>query len=439
MYKGKNILVFGLAKSGYSVAKLLSQDNTILVLDSKDEEKDKIEELKKLGVKFIKTDNPEDYLNEEFDVVIKNPGISPFHTLIKKAHSLNIPIVNELEVAYHYLKEDTTIIGITGSNGKTTTTTIVYEVLRRMKENVYLAGNIGYPLSSVVPTMANNSILVLEVSDHQLYDCKDFKTDISVLTNLCPTHLDFHGSYENYQKVKKKIFNNHTDKDVAIINGTNSDCLKLTSDIIGIKKYFNGSDAFYKDDYIYLNNEPLINVNDIKLKGIHNYENIMAALLVLQEFDLDKKILQEFLSEFNGVEHRIEFVAKINGVNFYNDSKSTNPTSTITALKTFNNNIHLILGGFERNQDFNELNDYLDNVKVIYAIGETRDRIKEWALKINKDCQVFDNLKEAMKTIKENVIENDIVLLSPASASWDQYKRFEDRGEEFKELVKEME
>lgn len=436
MFENKKIFILGMARSGYNVAKLLCKNNEIVITDKNDQDEDKVRELESLGVKFIKTDNPLEIFDSSFDMVIKNPGVMPFHELLIEANKLNIPIYNEMEVAYHFLPKNIKIIGVTGSNGKTTTTTIIYELLKKMNIPVVLGGNIGYPLSEVIPVIKNGDVLLLEISDHQLINFKDFKTDISVLTNLCQTHLDYHGNYENYKNVKHNIFNHHTEKDIAIINQNNLDSIELTKDIKSTREYFNGQDAFIKDDFIYIKDEKIININDIKIKGQHNYENIMAALLVINEFRLDKNIIKDFFMNFNGVEHRIEFVCQKDNLKFYNDSKATNPTSTITALNSFNEDIYLILGGMQRNQDFHELDNYINHVKKIYAIGEVTDEVFNYAKEKNINCEKCYTLKVAMEIIKNDNLNNGVVLLSPASASWDQYDKFETRGNEFKNLAK---
>lgn len=440
MIENKKILILGMAKSGYEVAKLLSTgNNQIYITDQKDQEEEKIQELAKMNIPFIKTLEPENILDNTFDILIKNPAVFPFHPCVEKARELKIPIVNEMEVAYHYIKNPVKIIGITGSNGKTTTTTLIYEVLKKAGKSVKLGGNIGTPLSQIVSSLEPNDILLLEISDHQLIDMHDFKTDISVLTNLCPTHLDYHGSYENYKNVKRKIFNHHTKKDIAIINATNYDSMKLTENILSTKYYFNNKENYILEDHIYIDNKPVMNTKDIIIKGTHNYENILVTYLLAKVLDIDFLYVNEVLKEFKGVEHRIEFVRELNGVKYYNDSKSTNPTATITALKSFDGNIHLILGGMERSQDFQDLVPYLSKVTCIYAIGEVRKRIMYFAHQNKVKAYEFNTLKEAMTKIKEEVKPRDIVLLSPASASWDQYLKFEDRGNEFKSIVNSLE
>ena len=440
MFENKKIFIFGMAKSGYEAAKLLSKyNNEILITDGKEQDENHVKELTDLGVKVEITTNQIDLIDNTFDYMIKNPGIPANNPVVLKAKELGIKIINEIEMAYHFLPKNTKIIGITGSNGKTTTTTLIYEILKRKYENVYLGGNIGYPLSQIVNDIKDNSILVMEISDHQLCDMYEFKTNISLLLNLVHAHIDFHGSYEIYKAMKKRIFNNHTNTDLAILNHDNSDVLELTNDIVSTKKYFSKTDkldAYIENDGIYYNNELVLKFSDIKLKGMHNYENIMACILAVKEFDVENEIIKEYLSTFKGVEHRIEYVDTINGVDYYNDSKSTNNEATMTALKTFKNPTILIMGGLDRNIPFDNLADYVSNVKAIVCYGETKNKIKEFADNNNVNCYVLENLNEAVNKAYEIAESGDTVLLSPACASWDQFKTFEERGELFKNLVK---
>ena len=442
MFNNKKIFVFGLARSGYEVSKLLSKyNNEIIVCDKTDEDQDKIKELNKLGVKFYKTDNPENLLDSTFNYLIKNPGISDNHPCIKKAQELKVPVTNEVEVGYSFIKDKVTIIGITGSNGKTTTTTLIYEVMKKAGLPVILAGNIGYPLCQIVSNVKENDIVVMEVSDHQLLNVDKFKTNISILTNLSEVHLDFHGNYNNYKQTKKKIFNYHTKDDIAIINSGNKDVLELTKDINSKIITFSSTqdaDICLKDNFICYHNEIILNINNVKIKGLHNYENIMCMIAVCKLYNIKNSIIEEYLKSFNGVEHRIEFVKEVNGRLFYNDSKATNTESTIVALKSFNNDTILLLGGLDRGHSFDPLNDYLKNVKHIYCYGETKNRIYDWATKNKIDCKMFDNLKEATTRAYEISKEKDVILLSPACASWDQYKCMEDRGNEFKDIVNNL-
>ena len=247
--------------------------------------------------------------------------------------------------------------------------------------------------------------------------------------------MDYHGSFENYKAAKKKIFNRHTATDLAIINYQNEDAYELTKDIASSKVYFNDQNNYYNENGIYLDNQKVLDLADIFLKGGHNYENILATLLVVKNFGWDDKIIKEYLAKFYGVAHRLEFVREINGVKYYNDSKATNNEATITALKTFKSPIHLILGGLDRGQDFHELDSYMENVTKIYAIGSTASLICNYAKEINKECFLCETLANALTEIQKNVASGDIVLLSPASSSQDFYVKFEDRGDEFKNIV----
>ena len=440
MFKDKKIFILGMARSGYEAALVLSKDNKVLVTDIKEQELSKVSELEKNNVDVIITEDPVNLLDESYDYVVKNPGIKLDHPVVVKANSLNIPVINEVEVAYHFLP-NVKIIGITGSNGKTTTTTLTYELLKEANLPVHLGGNIGYPLCSLVDKCNDGDILVLEISGHQLHDCRDFKTDIGVMTNLSEVHIDHFGSYDNYKYNKSLIFRHHTDKDIAILNKENNDVLEVTKDIKSKKLYFsskNKANACILDDYIYINDEKIINLNDIKIKGMHNYENIMCALLVAKEFNVSNEVIRKVLTTFNGVEHRIEFVKNVNGIDFYNDSKATNVKSTQIALNTFKNPTILILGGLDRGHSFEGLKDYLGNTKAIVCYGETKGRIKDFADGIGIDCYVVNDIVEATKKSYELASSGDTVLLSPACASWDQFKCFEDRGNLFKKVVNEL-
>lgn len=439
MFENKKIFILGMARSGYECAKLLSKyNNEILITDMREQDINHVKELEKLGVKVKITNTPEDLINGTYDYVIKNPGIKSTHPLLVNARKLNIKIINELETAYHFLNKNINIIGVTGSNGKTTTVNLIYNFLKKEKESVYLGGNIGVPLSNFALNIKENSYLVLEISDHQLCDMYDFKTNVSVLTNISPTHLDFHDSYETYKKIKKRIFNNHTNKDIAIINNDNDESIELTNDINSNKIYF-GKDTtnkcYYDDKAIYYNNEPVVNLDDILLKGNHNYENIMASICVVKKYGISNDSIKQVLKEFKGVEHRLEFVKEYNNIKFYNDSKATNCVSTNIALKSFKEPIILILGGLDRGHSFYDLKDNIKNVKYIMAFGETKDRIEDFSKDMNISCYKAETLKEIMNKVKDVMNDGDVVLLSPACASWDQYEKFEDRGNEFKELV----
>lgn len=441
MFENKKIFILGMARSGYEAAKLLSDyNNEIIVTDGKEQKEELVSELESLGVKVVITSDQISLLDDSFDYVIKNPGIKYDNPVVVKAKELEIKVINEVEMAYSFLDKSVNIIGVTGSNGKTTTTTLISEFMKNSFDNVYLGGNIGIPLSNFVRDIKPNSYLVLEISDHQLCDMYNFKTNVSVLTNITPTHLDFHKSYEVYQMTKKKIFNNHTSDDLAVINKDDEVSMKITDDIKSTKVYY-GHDktnlAYYDEEGIYYDGKLVIKLDDIILKGKHNYQNIMGAIIAVKKYGVTDEVIQKVLKEFKGVEHRLEYVDTIDGVTYYNDSKATNCVSTITALNSFDKPTILLLGGYDRGHSFHDLDDSMKNVKCVVCFGETKNRIEEFCNDLNIKCYKNDTLKEAMNVVKDICTPGDVVLLSPACASWDQYDRFEDRGDEFKKLVRE--
>lgn len=440
--KNKKVFILGMARSGFEAAKLLAKDNEVLITDMKDQDEKQVAILNELNVKVVITKDPIDLLDDSYDLLVKNPGIRKDHPTLIKAREYHIPIINELELAYHYLPKNVHVIGVTGSNGKTTTTTLIYEFLHASGKPAFLGGNIGIPFSQFVLDVKEGDYVVLEVSDHQLCDVKDFKTNISILTNIYPVHLDFHDSFDQYKEMKKRIFAHHTKEDIAIINKDNIEAFNLTKDILSTKKYFSRlgkSDCYLENEMIYYQNEKIIDIKDILLKGYHNYENIMAAILAVKSYGVSNEAIKKVLTTFKGVEHRIEFVKNVKGVAYYNDSKATNCESTKIALKSFQNPTLLILGGLDRGHSFEDLTEAMSNVKYVACYGETKNRIKEYCESINISCDIFADLKEATLACYQKAQANDVVLLSPACASWDQYDSFETRGTEFKKIVNSLE
>lgn len=444
MFEGKKIFILGMARSGYEAAKLLSgRNNKIIVNDNKEEQdQEHVKELIDLGVDVILGSHPDELLTEDIDVIIKNPGIRNDHKYVQKAIEYGIPVINEVEMAYLLMPKDITLIGITGSNGKTTTTTLIYEIIKSVNPNVHLTGNIGFPLSGFVDKVKPKDIVVMEVSIQQLCNVDKFKTNISVLTNFYEAHLDFVGSFENYMNIKKRIFNHHTKDDYAVLNFDNKNVVRVTSDIVSQKKFFSRTDkvdgCYMKGDDIYYLDEFIISVKDLLLQGKHNYENVMAAISVAKILNIDTESIVKVLKSFKGVEHRIEFVRELNGRKFYNDSKSTNVVATQTALSSFDKPTILLLGGLDRGHSFDELQEYMKHVKLVVCYGETKNRIKVFCDSINIKCTVMNTLEESTKEAYKESDEGDIILLSPACASWDQYKDFEERGREFKDIVNKL-
>ena len=447
MFENNKILILGMARSGYQAAKFLAKrGNNVYLNEAKTEDKmdsEQVSELRSLGVNLIFGSHPDDLLDSSFDYLIKNPGVPIDHKYVLKARSLGIEVINEVEMAYRLLPEGVSIIGITGTNGKTTTTTLTYEIMyRAFGEKVHLAGNIGYPLSSILDDVKSGDIIVIECSCQQGENFINFHPHVGVFTNLSEAHIDFMKTYDYYKEVKSRMFYNQSSDDIAIMNYDNSDVMEKLEDVISIKRYFSSKEmidgCYLRGNYIYYYNEEVMNINDIKIKGMHNVENVMAAIMAVKEYGVSNEIIKEVVSNFKGVEHRLEYVGTVNGVEYYNDTEATNIKCAQIALSSFKKPIILFLGGLERGQDFNELTPYMDYVKAIIAIGTCRERVAEYAKSIEKSVYVFEHLVDGFDKASEIAVPGDVVLLSPASASWDQYKECEVRGAEFKGKVKEL-
>lgn len=446
MFENNKIFILGFARSGYEAAKfLIKRGNEVLINDGKEESKvdqEKLKELKDMGVKFFFGSHPDDLLDDSYDYLIKNPGVPIHHKYVEKAEKLGIEVINEVEMAYRLLPDDVTLVGITGTNGKTTTTTLTYEIIKEAGFRCHLAGNIGYPLCSFLDKLKSGDVIVMETSCQQLNNLNDFKPHIAVMTNLSEAHVDFFdNSYQKYKDVKTKIFKNQTEKDIAILNLENKEVLEQTKNIKSKKVYFsskNKTNCYLENGIVYYNDEEVLDTDKMIIVGNHNAENIMAATLVAKEFNISNDVIKKVAYNFKGVEHRLEFSGEVNGVRYYNDTEATNIKCTQIALSSFSKPTIIILGGLERGQDFNDLTPFMKNVKAIIAIGQCRKRVKEYAESLNIPVYVHEFLKDGFKEIVPIAKKGDVVLLSPASASWDQYKECEIRGAEFKKYVSEL-
>ena len=447
MFENKKIFILGLARSGYEAAKYLSKFNNEIVLnDGAHEDKldsKQIEELKNLGVNLVFGSHPDEILDDSFDYLIKNPGVPIDHKYVLKARELGVEVINEAEMAYRLLPEGVKLIGITGTNGKTTTTTLTYEIIKKAyPDKTFLAGNIGYPLCGFLDKVKDGDIIVMEVSCQQLENFTKFKPDIGLMTNLSPAHIDFLKSYDNYKRVKTKLFINQTSSDIAILNIEDEEVMEVTKDIKATTKYFSSNKeingCYLKDEFVYYYGDKVLDTNDMLIVGKHNIENVMASIMIAKELDVSNEVINGVVKEFRGVEHRLEYVDTVNGRKFYNDTEATNIKCTQIALSAFNKPTIIILGGLERGQDFNELNSYIDNVKCIIGIGQCRDRVLEYGKSINIPTYIYEHLSDGFDKCYKESNDGDIILLSPASASWDQYKECEVRGAEFKKKVEEL-
>jgi len=445
MYVDQNVLVLGLAKSGLRAAKLLHKLGArVTVNDMKPyEANDDVKELESLGIKLILGEHPEQLLEEHnIDIVVKNPGIPYTNPIVQKAASQNIPVITEVELAYQISEAE--IIAITGSNGKTTTTTLIYEMLKADGKQPLLAGNIGNVACEVVQEATKEQIVVMEVSSFQLLGTIHFKPSVAVLLNIFNAHLDYHGTRENYMQAKGKIFSNQDDQSVAVINSDDQDVVRLSELSNGKKIYFStnkevSNGAYIQNESIWYDGEKIIDIKDIALVGKHNLENILAAICAVKAKNVGNKAIQKVLASFSGVKHRLQYVGEVSGRKFYNDSKATNILATTKALEAFSSPVVLLAGGLDRGNEFDELIPYLKHVKAVITFGQTAPKIKKAAKKAGIELiEHVDNVEQAVFAAFRISDIGDVILLSPACASWDQYKTFEERGDIFINAVHKL-
>lgn len=429
----KKILVLGFARSGYSTAKTLKKMGYDVILNAFDDlsNDENAVELKNLGVKIVDGGHPLELL-ENIDLIVKNPGIKYEIEFLQRAIEKNIDIITEIELANTLFNVD--MVAITGTNGKTTTTQMTFDILKAANKDVYLAGNIGYP-SIEVAYNHPNSLIVTEVSSFQLQGTKYFKPTIAAITNLGVGHLDYHGNIENYRDAKRNIYKNQTKEDSLILNIKEKekyDLNKINSEVIFYDTTENKvADVFVRDNMVIYKNVELFDITKMSLPGMHNVENAINAALISYLKGASIEVIREVLYNFSGVKHRLQYVGEHNGVKFYNDSKATNPVATTTALSGFENNIILVCGGKDRGIDFKELVSFFPRIKAMVVVGESKEIL--YNLAISYEIKCYKAIKVEDATILANKIaeSGDTVLLSPACASWDQYKCFEDRGDEF--------
>lgn len=444
-YKGKKILIIGLAKSGYAAAKILQHLGADIVVNDivPLEENAQAKELKGMGIEVICGSHPLSLLEKNFELIVKNPGIRYDNPLITEAMRRNIPVITEVELAWKISEAE--LIGITGSNGKTTTTMLITEMLNGGEKKPLAAGNIGTVVSEVAETAEADSIIVTELSSFQLMGTIEFRPKIAVLLNLFDAHLDYHGTKDAYIAAKAKIFSNQTKEDFLVYNADDElvSAIVATSESTRIpfsRKKQLEIGACIKDGEIYFNNEPVISLSNIALPGVHNLENILAAVATAKLVGIGNEWIERVLTTFHGVKHRLEYVETLNGRKFYNDSKATNLLATEKAISAFHEPVILLAGGLDRGNGFDELIPILQkHVKAVVSFGETRKKIQETAEKAGiQHTKIVSNMEEAVDAAYRISDKGDIILLSPACASWDQYKTFEERGDMFVNSVHKL-
>jgi UDP-N-acetylmuramoylalanine--D-glutamate ligase len=443
-YKYKKVLVLGLAKSGVSAASLLNSLGAFVTVNDKKplSENPEAQGLLEQGIKVICGSHPIELMDEGFELVVKNPGIPYHNPMIQAALAKQIPIITEVELAYQV--SEAPFVAITGTNGKTTTTTLIFEMLEKGRKKPLIAGNIGTVASDVAQNAGPENNIVIELSSFQLMGVDEFKPKIALVTNLYEAHLDYHGSLGEYHEAKARITENQDKSDYLIVNADQERVMALAersqAQIIpfSVSKELSCG-ASVKDGWVTFAGEKIIHIEDIALPGKHNLENILSAVAAARLTGADKEAIAEVLRTFTGVRHRLQFVSEIEGRRFYNDSKATNILATQKALSAFANPVVLLAGGLDRGNGFEELIPSLGSVKALITFGQTAAKVEQAGKAAGiKTIVRVDNVEKAVPEAFRHSDAGDVILLSPACASWDQYKTFEVRGDMFIEAVHKL-
>ncbi|MGN7380331.1 UDP-N-acetylmuramoyl-L-alanine--D-glutamate ligase [Paenibacillus sp. SAFN-117] len=466
-YKNQEVIVLGLAKSGMAAAVRFHELGAkVTVNDRKDRNQcPEADPLEALGISVVCGGHPDSLIHEGVALVVKNPGIPYGAEPVRKALELGIEVVTEVEVAYQL--SEAPIIGITGSNGKTTTTTWVGEMLAKAGKSPIVAGNIGRALCDAANDATKDHWLVAELSSFQLKGTDQFRPRIACLLNVYETHLDYHGTMSDYTASKAKLFANQYKEDIAVLNWDDTECRLLSTKVQarvfpfsmkeelkeGVYLRRHAETGRLERDIVYRDSEgtvhPIIRAEEIGIPGDFNVGNGLAAAAIAIAAGVPLPYIAESLREFRGVEHRLEYVRTCRNIAYYNNSKATNPAATIKALEVFDQPIVLIAGGMDRQgtdkeMDYRELEPYLrDKVKAAVFLGETRDKLANVARSagmtrvrlVDNGSSPSETLAQAVKYAEELAEPGDVVLLSPACASWDMFPSFEERGRMFKESV----
>lgn len=450
--ENKKVLVVGMGRSGIAATQaMLKLGAKVFVQDSKP-----VLDIEPQLVNFLINKNVKCYFAEkpscldEIDMMILSPGVPTEIDFIQEAIEKGVEVVGELEIAYRVGNGN--YVAITGTNGKTTTTTLVGEIFRNAKRKTYVVGNIGVAVISMALSAELDSWLITETSSFQLETTRDFKPKISTILNLTPDHLDRHHTMENYGNAKAKVFQNQDEDGYYVANYDDPTSFELSKkcEKAKIVPFSRKQQLPYgvfvcEDEIVIKNNEgnliKISPVKDLKIPGTHNLENALAAVAISYLAGIEPKIISETLKSFNGVEHRLEYCGVVDGIKFVNDSKGTNPDASIKAIEAMEENIILIAGGYDKGSDFKEfINSFDGRVKHMVLLGKTAEKIKQQAEELGfKNITVTKNMEDCVKESFESANPGDTVLLSPACASWDMYTCFEQRGEHFKNCVHGLE
>ena len=444
--KERKFLVFGSGISGIGAAKLLAQHGAQVVLYDGNEKLDKAGLLSSLGggpkTSVVLGSFPEDLL-DGLDMVILSPGVPTDLPVVEEMRKRGIQVIGEVELAYAFGKGD--VLAITGTNGKTTTTSLLGEIMKNYQDDVYIVGNIGNPYTAVAGQMNENTITVAEMSSFQLESIVDFRPKVSAILNFTPDHLNRHHTMEAYVNAKKNIARNQGPQDYCILNYEDGLTREFGKKVKAQVLYFSSQRKLEKGIYledgniIYRDGEEVsvCRVDELQLLGTHNYENVMAAVAMAYVYGVPMETIRKSIKEFKGVEHRIEYVTEKNGVAYYNDSKGTNPDAAIKGIQAMNRPTVLIGGGYDKDSAYTDWIESFDGkVKKLVLLGATKEKIAKDANACGfKDYLFADTFEEAVLTAAKIAMPGDAVLLSPACASWDMFRNFEERGRIFKEIV----
>ncbi len=432
------VLIIGAARSGLAIARLCRKMGfEVLLTDLKPMESNLKCSLLDMGIEVIDGGHPDYLVDIDFLWVIKNPGISHKSPFIEKLSRKHF-IYNEIEIALRFAPSYQ-VGAITGTNGKTTVTTLLGEILAQGEKISFTGGNIGLPISEIVEKNGDKDALIAcEIAAFQLIGTDSFKPKCSVIMNLSPDHLDVFSDLDEYYEAKTRIFKNMNEHDVFLRNLDDHEVVKRTENLKCKTlsfSYHQVCDCYVTDEKVMLYGEPLFALSDLQILGRHNVINAMVAGAMAYVMGINRETIRKGISDFEGVEHRIEFVKEVNGVKYYNDSKGTNTDATIIALKSFEKPVILLAGGYDKHTGFEDLRPFLTKVSKMFVYGATKYQLKE----LYPEAIVVETLGEAVALAAKLSQFEDIVLFSPACASYDQFDNYEQRGKIFKDMVNNLE
>ena len=448
--KGRKVLVFGAGISGIGAAGLLEANGADVILYDGNEKLDPASLKEQLGEKssaaVLTGKLPQETITS-LDMAVLSPGVPTDLPVVLAMKEAGVQVIGEIELAYQFGKGD--VLAITGTNGKTTTTSLLGQIMKQAREEVYVVGNIGNPYTAVAGQMTEQAVTVAEISSFQLETIREFRPKVSAILNITPDHLNRHHTMEAYIEAKENIAVNQTEDDFCILNYEDRLLREFGENLRAKVLYFSSQrkleeGIFLEDGGIVLclngQKETICHVDELQILGTHNHENVMAAAAMAYVYGVPAETIRKSALSFGGVEHRIEYVAEKNGVAYYNDSKGTNPDAAIKGIRAMKRPTVLIGGGYDKDSEYTEWIESFDGkVKKLILLGQTREKIARDAKKCGFTDYVFaDSFEEAVHMAVKEAVSGDAVLLSPACASWDMFPSYEVRGDKFKEIVNSL-